>query len=228
MSETSAAANKSFWTPTNIGLIIGLVIMIGAIASAFLSRGDSSVIEDTVEPSSPVTLSRPSSTPAGPMVARSAPPAPSTPRPIPAEVRQSSFKLINGKSRKLADYKGKVLVVDIWATWCGPCRQEIPHLIEMARDYKSKGVEVIGLTTENPETDAALVKAFSDEFKINYPIGWINGPLYGGLMNGRGGIPQTLIIGRDGTIRNHFVGFHPVISVPQMKAALEAAISAES
>ncbi len=226
MSTTEVSSKKSFWTPTNIGLIVGLVIMVGAIASALYPRGESSVTDAVSESSEPITASRPTSTPAGPMIARSAPPEPSLPRPIPDNVKQSSFKLINGKSRKLADYKGKVLVVDIWATWCGPCRQEIPHLIAMAKEYKSKGVEVIGLTTENPETDAELVKAFSEEFKINYQIGWINGPLYGGLMSGRGGIPQTFVIGRDGSIRKHFVGFHPVISVPQMKAAIEEAISA--
>ncbi|MGE0102383.1 MAG: TlpA family protein disulfide reductase [Blastocatellales bacterium] len=224
MSNNAETGNSSFWRPANIGLMIGLIILVGAIASALLPDRDSSVTDDLADSSEPVTVSRPSATPAGPMVSRPAPASPSTPRALPDAVRQASFKLINGKSKKLADYKGKVLIVDIWATWCGPCRQEIPHLIEMAKAYKSKGVEVIGLTTENPETDADLVKSFTEEFKINYQIGWINSPLYGGLMNGRGGIPQTLIIGRDGTVRNHFVGFHPVISVPQMKAALEAAL----
>ena len=71
-----------------------------------------------------------------------------------------------------------------------------------------------------------LVKDFSKAFNINYPIGWADPPMVMGLMRGRGGIPQTLIIGRDGKIRNHFIGFSAPISVPQMKAALEAAVSA--
>lgn len=122
--------------------------------------------------------------------------------------------------------QGKAVVLDFWATWCGPCRQEIPHLIEMARDYKSKGVEVIGLTTENPQTDAEDVKKFTKEFKITYPVGWANPQMQVGLMSGRNGIPQTLILGRDGKVRNHFVGFSAPISVPQMKAALDEAIAA--
>jgi len=118
-----------------------------------------------------------------------------------------------------------VLVVDLWATWCRPCRQEIPHLIEMADEYKSKGVEVIGLSTEDPEADAQLVRDFSQQFKINYPIGWAEMPLAEQLMNGRDGIPQTIIIGRDGKVRRHFVGFNKAISVPQMKAALDEAVA---
>jgi thiol-disulfide isomerase/thioredoxin len=149
----------------------------------------------------------------------------SAPAAISPEVMQANFKLLDGKSRKLSDFAGKILVIDLWATWCGPCRQEIPHLVEMARDYKSKGVEVIGLTTEDPESDAELVKEFSKEFKINYPIGWANFVLQEGLMNGRGNIPQTIIVGRDGKIKKHFVGFNPIISPSQMKAVLDEAVS---
>jgi thiol-disulfide isomerase/thioredoxin len=143
---------------------------------------------------------------------------------LPAEVMQTSFKLVDGESRKLADYSGKVLIVDLWATWCRPCRQEIPHLIEMANEYRDKGVEVIGLTTEDPESDAQMVREFSQQFKINYPLGWAE-PISEQLMNGRDGIPQTIIIGRDGRVKRHFVGFNRSISVPQMKAALDEAVA---
>jgi hypothetical protein len=84
---------------------------------------------------------------------------------------------------------------------------------------------VIGLTNEDPETDSEMVKQFSEVFKINYPIGWADVEMQKGLMRGNG-IPQTYIIGRDGTILKHFMGFNPSISVPQMKAVLERAVSA--
>jgi thiol-disulfide isomerase/thioredoxin len=145
---------------------------------------------------------------------------------LPENVMQASINLLDGQKTKLADYSGKVLVVDLWATWCGPCKQEIPHLIEIAKEYKSKGVEVIGLTNEDPETDAEWVKQFSEAFNINYPIGWADEEMQIGLMRGRNGIPQTFIIGRDGRIIKHFVGFNPRFSVPQMKAAIEEAVSA--
>ena len=139
---------------------------------------------------------------------------------------QAGFKTLDGKTRKLSDYSGKVLIVDLWATWCGPCRQEIPHLIEMAKDYKSKGVEIVGLTTEDPASQGDQVKQFSQQFKINYAVGFADAQMAGGLMNGRNGIPQTIIIGRDGKVKKHFVGFSAAISVPQMKAALDEALSA--
>jgi thiol-disulfide isomerase/thioredoxin len=138
---------------------------------------------------------------------------------------QASINLLDGQKTKLADYSGKVLIVDLWATWCGPCKQEIPHLVEIAKEYKDKGVEVIGLTNENPETDAEWVKKFSEDFNINYPIGWADEAMTEGLMRGRPSIPQTFIIGRDGKIVRHFVGFSPRL-IPQMKAAIEEAASA--
>jgi cytochrome c biogenesis protein CcmG, thiol:disulfide interchange protein DsbE len=138
---------------------------------------------------------------------------------------QASINLLDGQKTKLADYSGKVLIVDLWATWCGPCKQEIPHLIEIAKEYKDKGVEVIGLTNENPETDAEWVKQFSEAFNINYPIGWADDEMQSGLTRGRAVIPQTFIIGRDGKVVKHFVGFNPRL-IPQMKAAIEEAASA--
>ena len=143
----------------------------------------------------------------------------------PPAVSQMSFKLLNGQSLKLADYTGKVVVVNLWATWCGPCRQEIPHLVEMANEYKSKGVEVVGLSTEDPQTEEPSVRSFTQEFNINYSIGWANPELADGLMNGRNGIPQMIVIGRDGKIKKHFVGFNPRSSPNQMRAALDEALA---
>jgi thiol-disulfide isomerase/thioredoxin len=145
---------------------------------------------------------------------------------LPENVMQANINLLDGQTRKLADYEGKVLVVDLWATWCGPCRQEIPHLVAIADEYKDKGVEVIGLTNEDPESDSEMVKKFSEAFKINYPIGWADVEMQKELMQGRNGIPQTYIIGRDGTVLKRFVGFNAAISVPQMKAILDQAIAA--
>jgi thiol-disulfide isomerase/thioredoxin len=150
---------------------------------------------------------------------------PGTSIALASAVMETPIDLIDGASKRLSDYSGKVVVVDLWATWCGPCRQEIPHLVEIADAYKDKGVEVIGLTNEDPQEAAQAVRQFAQVFKINYPIGWATPQMQMGLMRGRNGIPQTFILGRDGKVRNHFVGFSAQISVPQMKAALEAAIA---
>lgn len=196
-----------------IGLIGSAVLLIAAIGSVMLKN------KGNEAPKAAISQSQQ----AQPQTAQPAPP----PAEMSPAVLQANFKTLDGQTKKLADYAGKVLIVDLWATWCGPCRQEIPHLIEMAKTYKGKGVEVVGLTNENPAMDEQKVKDFSKEFKINYPIGWADTQMQIGLMNGRNGIPQTIIIGRDGKVKKHFVGFSPIISPPQMKAALEEAIAAE-
>jgi thiol-disulfide isomerase/thioredoxin len=203
MSSSNTPQKQSPWTLSRIGLVG---------ASLFLVVATLSALYKTDEP--PMN--------AGPSANSG---DPREPYALPAEVLETSFRLVDGGSRKISDYSGKVLVVDLWATWCRPCRQEIPHLIEMANEYRSKGVEVIGLSTEDPEEAAQLVRDFSQQFKINYPLGWAETPLADQLMNGREGIPQTIIIGRDGKVKKHFVGFNKTFSVPQMKAALDEAVA---
>ena len=206
-TETS----KSTWTITRVGLILSTLILGAAIVYRFNQGGvEQTVLDSTSESAAPTD--------------KRSDPSATAPEPMPEKVMQASINLLDGQKTKLSDYSGKVLVVDLWATWCGPCRQEIPHLIQIAKDYKSKGVEVIGLTNEDPDTQAQDVKQFSEMYKINYPIGWADGPMQMGLMRGRGGIPQTYIIGRDGKLLKHFVGFNPFISVKQMKAVLDAAV----
>jgi thiol-disulfide isomerase/thioredoxin len=192
------------WSATRIGLIVSAVILVVAIAFTFY-HGDRTSPTKSASTSNSAESSIP---------------------PLPENVMQASISLLDGQKAKLADYSGKVLIVDLWATWCGPCRQEIPHLVELAKEYKGKGVEVIGLTNENPETDAEMVKEFSKVFNINYTIGWADQEMQSGLMRGRQAIPQTLIIGRDGKVLKHYVGFNPRL-IPQMKEVIEAAASAE-
>ncbi len=216
----SNAANSSTWSLTKIGLLGSAILLATAVASAFY-KGNGSVVNETNGAGANAAGGNRSASPAMPA-------SPANPVALPANVSEASINLLDGKATKFSEYKGKVLIVDLWATWCGPCRQEIPHLIELANKYKSEGVEVIGLTNEDPTADAEKVRAFSKEFKINYPIGWADPELALGIMRlgGRPGIPQTLIIGRDGRVRNHFVGFSAQISVPQMNAALAEALKA--
>jgi thiol-disulfide isomerase/thioredoxin len=197
----------SYWTLTRIGLLAAVALLITAIVTAFHhDRPDNDLSQNDQLNFSP-------------SFARNV--------PLPTGLLEENFRLLNGESRKLADYTGKVLLIDIWATWCRPCRQEIPHLVELAADYKSKGVEVIGLTTERDDPDVQYVEDFSRELKINYLIGWANPELETGLKNGQPGIPQTIIVGRDGKIKYHMVGFHPEKSVPQMRAVLDEALGSE-
>jgi len=200
---------SSFWTLTNIGVLVAVVLLISAIVTAFH--------QDQIEPEYDVNPNEPGTVP----------PSSSGNVALPSSLLEENFKLLNGESRKLADYAGKVVLIDIWATWCGPCRSSIPHLVELSSEYKNKGVEIIGLTTERDDPDVEYVREFSTQLKINYPIGWANPTLENGLKNGRDGIPQTIIVGRDGKVKYHMVGFHPQLSIPQMKAVLDEALGSD-
>jgi len=109
---------------------------------------------------------------------------------------------IEGKRLELADYKGKVVVLDFWATWCGPCRIEIPGFVEMQNRYAHQGFSVIGISLDDePEP----VVQFYKEFRMNYPVAVANqriGELYGGIL----GLPTTFVIGRDGRIYARHIG----------------------
>lgn len=142
---------------------------------------------------------------------------------LPEAVMSVELQSLDGKSFRLTDYKGKLVVLDIWATWCGPCRHMIPHLVELQKKYGATGLEVIGLTSEDPETDKAKVLAFGREFGINYKLGWASDEFILSLLGPRYSIPQTFLIGRDGRLYYHVAGYSPQVPVmlEQMIGRLE-------
>lgn len=111
---------------------------------------------------------------------------------------------IHGNRKSLSDFKGKVVILDFWATWCPPCRKEIPHFIELYDDYKERGLEIIGVALD--ENGEEKVRSFSDENSINYTVLLGNrevSELYGGIFS----IPTTFIIDREGRIRKKYIGY---------------------
>ena len=120
------------------------------------------------------------------------------------------------------------MLVNLWATWCGPCRQEMPELVKLYKEYKSKGLEIVGLTTEDPDSTAERVQSFVQANRINYRIGWASNELASTLMQGRNSIPQSYIISRDGFILKRFVGYSPVQTPPQLREAIEDALQNKS
>jgi thiol-disulfide isomerase/thioredoxin len=137
-----------------------------------------------------------------------------------AEVMNAQLQALDGGSFSLATLNDKTIVLDIWATWCGPCRREVPHLVEIQREYRAKGVEVVGLTLENPVTDEQQVRDFAREFKINYKVGWVPSNVAMQIMRGNGSIPQTFVVAPGGRIVAHYRGYSD--AVPGMiRAAIE-------
>ncbi len=108
-----------------------------------------------------------------------------------------TLKDLDGKTVSLADFKGKVVVLDIWATWCPPCRAEIPHFIELQNEWKDKGVTVVGMSVDS--TGAADVAKFAKDHGMNYPIVMADEATptaYGADQ----GIPTTVVIDKNGNI----------------------------
>ena len=149
--------------------------------------------------------------------------------PILSEaVRQARLKTVDGKSLKLSDFANKVIVVNIWATWCGPCRLEMPRLSQTNKEYKSRGVVVLGLaTTYNEHNDVKRVKDYLRIQKIKYKSIWDDGTLAASLVecvHGSSVIPQTFVIAKDGRIVKHFEGFNSASTPDLVREAIEQAL----
>jgi peroxiredoxin len=117
-----------------------------------------------------------------------------------------NIKDLNGDNLRLSDLKGKVIILDFWATWCPPCRAEIPAFNELYSEYKDQGLEIIGLSLDRD--GPPVVKKFAKEYNIKYILAMGNDKIvnsYRGIV----GIPTTFIIDRDGNIRGQHVGFAP-------------------
>jgi thiol-disulfide isomerase/thioredoxin len=132
---------------------------------------------------------------------------------------------ITGQQLKLSDFQGKVVVLDFWATWCGPCRIEIPGFIELQKRYGAQGFTMVGISMDDsPEP----VVDFYKELQMNYPVAVGNdrlGELYGGIP----GLPTTFLIGRDGRIYAKHVGAtDPAVFESEIKELLAIAPGTEA
>ncbi len=146
---------------------------------------------------------------------------------LPRQVLEAENRATSGTPIKLANYSGKVMLINLWATWCGPCRMETPELVKLHKEYQSRGVEMIGLSTENPDASARSVSDFVREFNVDYQIGWAKPEVAQIMMQGRTSIPQSFIIARDGRVLRRFIGFNPDTTPTQLKEALEQALKEE-
>lgn len=114
-----------------------------------------------------------------------------------------TLKDLNGKTVRLSDFKGKVILLNFWATWCPPCRAEIPELIKWQKEYEDQGLQIIGITY--PPTNRAKVRRFVRQNEINYPI------LFGSkktkeLFTSAETMPFSVVIDTEGNIKEQIEG----------------------
>jgi cytochrome c biogenesis protein CcmG/thiol:disulfide interchange protein DsbE len=126
--------------------------------------------------------------------------------PKPTEAANLGFTLkdMNGKDVRLADFKGKPLIINFWETTCGPCRLETPELVDLAAKYKDQGLTILGISVSDSPDD---IKQFAKEFKVNYPllVGVDRDDVADALGLGDG-VPMSVFITTHGTVRGRLEG----------------------
>jgi len=138
-------------------------------------------------------------------------------------LREREIKSLDNSTFHLSDFIGKVVVINIWASWCGPCRREVPEYEKVRKEYSSRGVEFIGLTMEDPRTAAARVNKFVRDLNFGFRLGWADRELARTLMNGETAIPQTLVINAEGRVIKHWTGYSAGRSGDRLRDTIELA-----
>ncbi|MCS6873092.1 MAG: TlpA family protein disulfide reductase [Pyrinomonadaceae bacterium] len=126
---------------------------------------------------------------------------------LPEVILNAGHRGLEGQTIRLADYRGNVVLVNLWATWCGPCRKEIPVLVELQERYKDDGLVVVGLDVDESESKE-LIEDFARQMKINYTLGWIDAKSQKEFLklSRFEGVPQSFLIGREGELMAIFTG----------------------
>lgn len=132
------------------------------------------------------------------------PPAPRADKAAAVGQPAPEFSLtdLGGKPLDLSAYRGRVVLLDFWATWCSPCLKEIPHFVELQNKFRGRGLQIIGISLDD---DAASVRKFYEKLKMNYPVALGDAALaerYGGIL----GLPVGFVIGCDGRIKSRHAG----------------------
>lgn len=151
---------------------------------------------------------------------------PSTAFPMPpigndGQLPDLGWTLADGQRGGLSQQRGKVLVLDLYATWCEPCRRSIPHLIDLHERFQAKGLAVVGLNVGGPD-DRIKVAGFASEFRISYPLGFPDKQLTDLLLSDNSSIPQTFVFDRNGQLIKRYIGYDD-----SMPGQLETLIQSE-
>ena len=187
MSESNQVSSETFWTTGRIIATVVVGVLVATIGYT-LFAGHSEVTTDSklVLPGTPV--SDPGS------------------QVVPPDY---DVPTVDGRTIRLSDYRGKVLVMDFWATWCPPCKQETPQLARIAKESQSRGVEVIGLHIDDRgRSTPAAIRKFINDYGITYTVGMATDDMFTTYLGTEDDvIPQTLVFDRQGRVVLHLSGY---------------------
>lgn len=185
MAESNT--QPTLWTPGRIIATLVVVALIATIGYTLLTahpdeKADSKVVLPGTSVSNPAS------------------------KIVPADF---DVRTVDGRTIKLSDYRGKVLVMDFWATWCAPCRLETPQLARLARENRARGLEVIGLHIDDRgRSSPEDIRKFIDHYAITYTVGLATEEMFTSYLGTEDDtIPQTLVFGRDGRLIKHLSGY---------------------
>ncbi len=152
-------------------------------------------------------------------------PQKNVPLPPSKPLVEMTWELASGGDQKLKDLGGKVVILDFWATYCPPCRDEIPHLNALIAKHGAESLAVVGLNVGGEE-DRPKIPAFVKETPMDYPIAYPEDELTKFIFSERDDIPQTLILDRNGKVVKKIIGFSPQIAL-DLDSAVEQALAAK-
>lgn len=150
-------------------------------------------------------------------------PQTNVPMPPTKPLTDMTWTLTGGNAQTLKDHAGKVVILDFWATYCGPCREEIPHLNSILAKYGPDNIVIIGLNVGGDE-DLALVPEFTKTTKIDYPIAVPEDALNSFIFAQDTAIPQTAIFDRSGRLVKKFIGYGPTVK-DELDRVVSAAVN---
>lgn len=191
---------------TNALLFIALSIVFSGLLACTTAKTDSANNQSTTNTTSPDT-SNPNNFPLA-----------------PSAILQAEIKNLDGTTFKVEDKKGKVVLLNLWATWCGPCRSEMPHLVEMQNKYRDRGFEIVGLNTDQETVEE--INTFAEKMKLNYQQSYSDSKLLNEFvkLSKMNGIPQTILIDRQNRLTGVFAGGGPNV-IAKMKETVDKIVN---
>ena len=154
------------------------------------------------------------------------PPVESAHQTANSSAPRAAWTQLDGRRERLEDLRGQVVVLDFWATYCPPCREEIPHLVRLQREFGPKGFHVIGLNVGGEE-DRPKIPEFVKAYGIQYKLADPDDETVRLFFAGNTAIPQTFVIDRDGRVRLHLVGYD-TDAAAQLEEAITSALSTKA